>query len=68
MGNAQDRNEGKGAFWWKPMKARYESYLSGNIQINGEIFYIALFPNQDKRVDKQPDYIAKLSTKQQDNE
>lgn len=61
MDNQQNNNRSVGALWNKVAKGSGKQYMSGKIEIDGKVIYLAVFPNTRKTQDKHPDYQIVLS-------
>lgn len=59
-----NQKQSDGAFWKKTAKSGSE-YYSGHITIQGEKIYLAMFPNKNKKTEKQPDFDLKISEPKQ---
>jgi len=57
----QNSNRSVGALWNKTAKGSGKQYMSGKIELEGKVFYFAVFPNERKKLDKHPDYQMVLS-------
>jgi uncharacterized protein (DUF736 family) len=55
-----------GAFWEKISKSG-NKYYSGNIMLNGQKYFLAMFTNNRKSSDRQPDFNIFLSEKKENN-
>lgn len=50
----KEKNQSIGALWFQ--KGKKMNYMSGQIEIEGELHKIVVFKNDYKKEDKQPDY------------
>ena len=57
----QNSNRSVGALWNKIAKGSGKQYMSGKIELEGKVFYFAVFPNERKTQEKHPDYQIVLS-------
>ena len=57
-------NANKGAVWLRTSKNGLK-YMSGNLDVNGTEYDIAMFKNDKKGNDKAPDYRLTIKTKEE---
>jgi len=67
MGQTVDRDEMKGALWPKTSKRTGKVYHSGTIKILGDKYNVAMFLNERRENDKQPEYNLVISVPGQNN-
>jgi len=58
-------NNNRGALWLTKAKKTGQTYMRGEVIINGQKYYLSVFKNNKKQSEKHPDYNIVINLPQQ---